>query len=287
MEYPIGAFSRMSRLTIKALRFYHEQGLLEPVRIDGNTGYRFYDEGCLVCAEAITWLRGLDFSIQEIKELLAPSREKDADLVGLLRRKAEEVARKAKHYRRVKQEIESFLAKEAQRTRLAMEMAVAEKILEDVLIAGVRFRGRYDEAGKRFGALARIAGRAIAGDPFSLYYDAEFKEEDADIEVAFPIRAPIHAEGIDCRVLSGGRVVSLVHRGPYSELGRSYRRLIDFVGGRNLTLGAPIQEVYLRGPGMLFPGNPKEYLTDIRVRLDHGERLPTRSGGARGAPPRR
>jgi DNA-binding transcriptional MerR regulator len=129
MEYPIGAFSQMSRLTIKALRFYHEQGLLEPVRIDGNTGYRSYDEGCLVRAEAITWLRGLDFSIQEIKELLAPSPENDADLVGLLRRKAEEVARKARHYRRVKQEIDLFLAREMQRTRLDLEAVVAERTL--------------------------------------------------------------------------------------------------------------------------------------------------------------
>ena len=40
---PIGDFSRMTHLSVKALRFYHDQGLLEPARIDPATGYRFYD----------------------------------------------------------------------------------------------------------------------------------------------------------------------------------------------------------------------------------------------------
>ncbi len=36
----IGDFSRMTHLSIKALRFYHDQGLLEPTRIDPDSGYR-------------------------------------------------------------------------------------------------------------------------------------------------------------------------------------------------------------------------------------------------------
>jgi len=35
---PIGDFSRMTHLSVKALRFYHDQGLLEPARIDPATG---------------------------------------------------------------------------------------------------------------------------------------------------------------------------------------------------------------------------------------------------------
>src|SRR6185369_15435979 len=42
---PIGDFSRMTHLSVKALRFYHDQGLLEPARIDPSSGYRFYDTG--------------------------------------------------------------------------------------------------------------------------------------------------------------------------------------------------------------------------------------------------
>ncbi|MEJ2047981.1 MAG: MerR family DNA-binding transcriptional regulator, partial [Dehalococcoidia bacterium] len=38
----IGDFSRLSRVTVKALRYYDEIGLLKPVEVDRFTGYRYY-----------------------------------------------------------------------------------------------------------------------------------------------------------------------------------------------------------------------------------------------------
>lgn len=38
----IGDFSKLSRVSIKALRFYDEMGLLPPISVDRFTGYRFY-----------------------------------------------------------------------------------------------------------------------------------------------------------------------------------------------------------------------------------------------------
>jgi hypothetical protein len=43
---PIGQFSARSRLSIKALRLYDRLGLVVPVRIDPETGYRWYS--CLL-----------------------------------------------------------------------------------------------------------------------------------------------------------------------------------------------------------------------------------------------
>ena len=37
----IGEFSKLSHLTIKALRFYEKRGLLIPRKVDEQTGYRF------------------------------------------------------------------------------------------------------------------------------------------------------------------------------------------------------------------------------------------------------
>jgi effector-binding domain-containing protein len=56
---PIGDFSRMTHLSVKALRFYHDQGLLEPARIDPATGYRFYDTGQVPVAQVIRRFRDL------------------------------------------------------------------------------------------------------------------------------------------------------------------------------------------------------------------------------------
>ncbi len=265
MEYTIGELSQASRLTVKALRFYHEQGLLEPARVDGETGYRYYDDGSLFRAQAITWLRGLDFTISEIKELLASPAQEDGDRAGFLARKAEEISRKAEHYRKVKKEIGLFLAHEKEIQMLQVKDTVEEKMLDDVLIAGLRFRGKYEDVGKRMAELARKVGRVISGGAFSLYCDAEFKEEDADIEVAFPVKKPVRAEKVDCRILTGGRAVTVIHRGPYSEIGRSYKRVFNYLGEKGLSPAAPSREVYLKGPGMLFAGNPKKYLTELRV----------------------
>ncbi|CAN5921022.1 hypothetical protein BH23ACT10_BH23ACT10_12910 [soil metagenome] len=37
---PIGRFSKMTRLSVKALRLYDELGLLDPAWVDPSSGYR-------------------------------------------------------------------------------------------------------------------------------------------------------------------------------------------------------------------------------------------------------
>lgn len=50
---PIGMFARASLVSIKALRSYHEQGLLVPAETDPTTGYRSYRVSQLVDATVI------------------------------------------------------------------------------------------------------------------------------------------------------------------------------------------------------------------------------------------
>ncbi|WP_241235664.1 MerR family DNA-binding transcriptional regulator [Streptomyces sp. KPB2] len=38
----IGEFSRVTHLSIRMLRRYHEQDLLVPAEVDPDTGYRYY-----------------------------------------------------------------------------------------------------------------------------------------------------------------------------------------------------------------------------------------------------
>ena len=69
--FTIGEFSRITGLTVKTLRFYHEEGLLEPTSIDDQTGYRYYDASLVELARTIAFLKSLDFSLAEIEMLLA------------------------------------------------------------------------------------------------------------------------------------------------------------------------------------------------------------------------
>ena len=62
----IGDFSRLSRVSIRMLRYYDETGLLKPGKVDDFTGYRYYNEEDLKKSQLIKSLRSLDFSIMEI-----------------------------------------------------------------------------------------------------------------------------------------------------------------------------------------------------------------------------
>jgi DNA-binding transcriptional MerR regulator len=51
--FSIGEFSKIAGLSIKTLRFYHEEGLLAPALVDERTGYRYYDHGRVEKARTI------------------------------------------------------------------------------------------------------------------------------------------------------------------------------------------------------------------------------------------
>jgi effector-binding domain-containing protein len=84
-----------------------------------------------------------------------------------------------------------------------------------------------------------------------LIYDTEYKEEDADLEVCMPVRKGKAKDGISIRELPGGRSVSLLHKGPYDQLGRAYDNILAFVKEKGYEIVMPTREVYLKHPGMI------------------------------------
>jgi DNA-binding transcriptional MerR regulator len=66
----IGRFAHASGLTIKALRFYDEKGLLEPPSVDQDTGYRRYSAGQLRRAAMIKVLRQMGMSLAQVREVV-------------------------------------------------------------------------------------------------------------------------------------------------------------------------------------------------------------------------
>ena len=86
----IGEFSKLSMLTVKALRFYEREGLLVPTEVDKWTGYRYYETGQLSDAALLKALRQLDFSIDEIKAYRAGA----SSLTAALTEKAEALKQK-------------------------------------------------------------------------------------------------------------------------------------------------------------------------------------------------
>ena len=145
---------------------------------------------------------------------------------------------------------------------------VTEKHLDAVLIAGIRMKGRYSDCGKGFAQLGRSFGRLICGKPLLLHYDSEYREDDADFEACLPIRQSKSVEGTTVRELPRARCVALVHKGPYNQMGRSYAKVLKWIKERNYKVVLPTREVYLKGPGMIFRGNPRNYVTEIQIPVE-------------------
>jgi DNA-binding transcriptional MerR regulator len=265
-SYSIGEFSRITGLSVKTLRFYHEKGILIPNSVDEATGYRYYDAGKVEKARVIMRLRQMEFSIEDIAAVLGECSD-EADILNYLERQKHLLQQRIQEDRDIVRSLTEIIAREkaAQQLLEGSSFAVEEKELEPLRIAGIRMKGRYSDCGAGFARLGKAVGRYICGRALCLYYDGEYRETDADFEPCFPLRKELAVEGVSVRTLPGGRCLSLLHRGPYDQLGRSYAKILKQAAERKLNLVLPTREVYVKGPGMIFQGNPKNYLTEIQL----------------------
>src|SRR5687767_14341146 len=112
-KFTIGEFSKVTGLTIKTLRFYHEEGLLAPSYVDPQTGYRHYDAGQIETARTIAYLRSLEFPLADIREMLR-RQENDVDLLAAVERHKAAIEQKVRHLRKVARSLEQFISEERQ-----------------------------------------------------------------------------------------------------------------------------------------------------------------------------
>lgn len=264
----IGEFSRVTQLTIKALRLYHEKGILIPDRIDYDSKYRYYRSSAVEKALIIKRLKDMGFSLHEIKEIVRECSD-DTQVAAFVEKKLQAIEDTLRQYMEMKQNLSLFLQRDKEEQinheHTNPSPAVEKEIVPGMLTAGIRFKGKYHEVGDKFGTLFRAFGRYAGGKPFTLYYDGEYKEEGADIEACIQVKKKIDIEGIHCRELTGGKAVTLIHRGPYEELHHSYGKIYEYCREHNLEILLPTREQYLKGPGMIFRGNPRKYITRLMM----------------------
>jgi effector-binding domain-containing protein len=68
-----------------------------------------------------------------------------------------------------------------------------------------------------------------------------------------------------------GEVAEILHIGPYDKEEPAINRLHDFIKENGLVIVGDHEEEYVKGPGMFFKGNPKNYYTIIRYRVKTGD----------------
>ena len=114
---------KKTNLTAKAVRYYEEEGLLKPERIEDNS-YINYTEEDLVILKKIKLFRYLDFSIDEIRKLLKSDKEK---MKKLILEKTAELQEK-----NVQNNIKKDLCKELNKSLKTKELNVDD--FEEVII---------------------------------------------------------------------------------------------------------------------------------------------------------
>ncbi len=266
--YTIGQFSRITGLSIKTIRLYHEKGLLKPAFVDEFTNYRYFNDHNVERARAIAYLRELEFPLADIQSLLCEFRE-DTEILPFLEKQKGVIQSRIKALNQAAASLDNIIRREREVITMLRqtEGEIREKEISEQTIISLRWKGRYSQTGKMIGQVARQAGRFIRGAPFNLYYDSEYKEEDADIESCFPVGPMPEKRAKAGRVLAGGKCASLIHKGPYEQIGFSYKRIFEYLERKHYRSLPPVREIYLKGPGMIFRGDPKHYLTEIQIMI--------------------
>jgi len=268
-QIPIGRFSTVTRLTRKALRLYDKRGLLVPKAKDNVTGYRYYTGDQIQRGIKIKHLSALGFGLEEIAEYLEAEDDGDASRVGALvesrlRSTEEELAR----LRRVA----SLLNNDMELMRETMSEPLVKEVPETRVISK-RDRGPIGETvgrliGELMGVIYMPENQAnlvkVVGPFMTVYHDHEYRELDADLEVAVPVtgKVTLSDPSFEVRNLPSRRVASLVHKGSYETIGPAYAKLYDYVVRSGLELSGPMMDVYLNDPNTV---EPDEILTEIQA----------------------
>ena len=102
--FSIGEVSKLKDVTIKALRYYHDIGLLTPAYINPENGYRYYTINQFFYLDIIKICRQGNVSISEIKDLFTNS---DTNYLKFyLEQKNEEIQMEIKKLIQVSKQIE-------------------------------------------------------------------------------------------------------------------------------------------------------------------------------------
>jgi DNA-binding transcriptional MerR regulator/effector-binding domain-containing protein len=250
----IGEFSRMTHLSVKALRHYHDMGVLEPAAIDPFTGYRSYDATQVVPAQVIRRLRDLGMPLDSIRSvLIAPdletrNREIAAHLGQMERQLAQTQASVAG--------LRALLAGPAVRPAVEYRKipAVTALAVAQVVSAADLATWGSDALGALSDALA-TAGVAPGGatGPFGALFPGDFFElERSEITAFVPVGSP--SAGFErpdgsVRLLEIPAVEAAiaVHEGPLDDIDRTYGALGTVVAERAIGVDGPIREYYLIG----------------------------------------
>ena len=244
----IGDFALMTSLSRKALRHYHDIGILEPTHIDPHTGYRFYDTSQVDHANIIRRFRSLGMSISDIKALLSTD---DAGVrTDIITTHLEQMEAQLEQTRESVGALRELLSPVRAPTDVTSrhEPALAVWSVSATIDTSEIDDWFRESLRTLHQAVALAAGEPVAMVPGGLYERALFLEQRGSATMF--VEAPTSADppgGIRVEVLPSAEYAVLTHPGGHDGIDRSYAALGIYVNEHLISSQGSIREHYFGG----------------------------------------
>ncbi|WP_309133421.1 MerR family transcriptional regulator [Cellulomonas sp.] len=239
----IGEFSRLTHLSVRTLRRYHDAGLLEPATVDQATGYRYYSPEQIPTAQVVHRLRELDVPLADVRRILrSPDPVTRAGLV-------------ADHLQRLESELARTRAAVASLRRLLAPepppVEVELRALPATTVAAVEDDVAHaDVLAWYSGATAELEAvvDAPSGAPGGLYDNALFEHGRGHVLVHLPTDRPPRVGRVRPVTLPAVELAVATHVGEHGDIDVTYGELGAWVVANALAVAGPVRETYLVGP---------------------------------------
>ncbi|MGY1722161.1 MerR family transcriptional regulator [Blastococcus sp. SYSU DS0533] len=258
----IGEFSRLTHLSVRTLRRYHDAGLLEPAAVDDATGYRYYSAEQIPAAQVIHRLRELDVPLPDVQRILrSPDPGTRAALV-------------TDHLQRLESELERTRAAVASLRRLLRPgpapLEVELRSVPATTVAAVEDEVAHDEVLTWYaGAMAELdaAVEGPTGAPGTLCDNALFEQGRGHVLVYRPTARPPHRGRVHPVTLPAVELAVTTHVGAHDDIDVTYGELGAWVVSNALAVAGPVRERYPVGPR--DTADPSAWRTEIGWPVFH------------------
>ena len=247
--FKIGDFSKLSQVSVRALRLYDRMGLLKPAHVDQFTGYRYYSADQLSRLNRLVAFKDLGFSLEQTL-LLLDEKIPPSQIRGMLRLKQAEL----QHLIEVEQtrlaRVEARLEQIEQEDSLSTYDIVLKKVEPQIVVAIRDVLPVCSDIKQLHYELETYLGNQnveIVGFPQTVWHDIEYRRHDVDAEAVVPINKFLSgsARVTTYELPSVEQMACVIHRASYDTVIKAFNALLKWIEANNYQIVGPNREVYL------------------------------------------
>lgn len=262
----IGEFSKICRVSAKALRYYAEIGLLLPDEINPENGYRYYSIEQLETMLLINRLKSYNFSLEEIKAILGSKELPDEKLYLALAGKKKEMEKQVQEFEKTLDELNNDLSNLKQGKSMMSYLENIDVQLVEVpgmFLLSIRKMVHEHEFAEEYcncfsKLFKKIAdGKLTMSPPMVLFHSAEFSPLGLDTEFAVPVKEYVTGTRDFCP----GLCLKTILYGSYSDLPSVYAKQREWAEKEGYECSNALYEVYVTDPSQVL--NESELITEI------------------------